>query len=85
MIMKMTSKIMMVVTINLNNQVRQRCVPGKGDQEGEREYFFPGAPLQQEYKICKKKKIALAAGPCWGWDGCDQEHLEGEEEDVPET
>ena len=33
----------------------------------------------------KKKMIALAAGPCWGRDGCDQEHLDGEEEDVPET
>ena len=71
MIMKMTSKIMMVVTINLNNQVGQHRVPDEGNQEGEREYFFPGAPLQQEYKICKKKKIALAAGPCWGRDGCD--------------
>ena len=71
MIMKMTSKIMMVVTINLNNQVGQRRVPGKGNQEGEREYFFPGAPLQPECKKRKKKMIALAAGPCWGWDGCN--------------
>ena len=52
MIMTMTSKIIMVVTINLNNQVGQHRVPGKGNEEGEREYFFPGAPLQrEEYKI----------------------------------
>ena len=57
MIMMMTSKIIMVVMINLNNQVGQCRVPGKGNKEGEREYFFPGAPLQQEeYKIWKKRK-----------------------------
>ena len=56
MIMTITSKIMMVVTINLNNQIGQRRVPGKGNQEGEREYFFPGAPLQREYKIWEKRK-----------------------------
>ena len=61
-----------LVTTNLNNQVGQCRVPGKGDQEGEREYFFPSAPLQRECKIGKKEKmIALAAGPCWGWDGCN--------------
>ena len=41
--------------------------------------------MQPECKKRKKKMIALAAGPCWGRDGCDQEHLDGEEEDVPET
>ena len=57
MIMKMTSKIIMNVTVNLSNQVGQRRVPGKGNQEGEREYFFPGAPLQrEEYKIWEKRK-----------------------------
>ena len=56
MMMTMTSKIIMIVTINLNNQVGQRRVPGKGNQEGEREYFFPGAPLQREYKIWEKRK-----------------------------
>ena len=57
MMMTMTIKIIKAVTINLNNRVGQCRVPGKGNQEGEREYFFPGAPLQrEEYKIWEKRK-----------------------------